>query len=965
MGRYAVLEMIGAGSMGVVLRAYDPRLQREVAIKQLRADALDERAADRMLREAQVMAQLAHPNVVAVHDVEVLDATVLLIMEYVEGQTLGGWLGTRPPWPRIVETFVQAGRGLAAAHEAGLVHRDFKPDNVLVGRDGRVRVTDFGLARAVQEAGLPLAPPDRRDPDRIHESLSASMTVDGAVMGTPIYMAPEQHLGEGTGAPADQFSFCVALWEALAAERPYTGDYEAIARAKLSGPPALPRELTVPREVADAIARGLAPEPEDRWPSMAQLLGVLDRDRSRSRLRWVAAAAVGVAAVATTLAIVGGPSAETCVGAREHLQGIWDPPRRTEVIESLHATGLKYAEATSAQVVRALDVHADAWVHTHTDACEATSVRAEQSAEVLDLRMACLERQRIQLEATVEVLADADPHVVERAISLVTGLPAPSRCSSADALRSVSSQPEDPEQAAAVELARHVLARARARRLAGRHQAALELVEQVTASALEHPPLHVAATAEQGRILLDLGRYDEAERALTATYPEAIHHDQLADSVQMVSLLAFVIGARQMREAESRWLGQAALAMAQRLDDPRVIAIVRNDLGGVLETHAHFAEAFEHFEHVLHLQRQLFGDGPSLPVASTLANLALAARRSGDFDRAFALREQELEIELAVLGQEHPEIARSLQAVGHLLHLRGDYPQSRQYLERALDLRQRLLGPEHPETANTMASLGTTLTALGLHDEAERQLRASLTLLERLLGTDTLEVTDARNNLALEVEAQGRYEEALRLHRRSLDSLERTLGPDHPRTATALNNVGGALVALGRELQALPLLVRAVEVINAQPGPAHPHAAVFEFNVGDALFRLHRYEQAEPILRRTLHTMEQAYGPEHVYTSYPMVVLGQLLHARGDDPSAVRELLERGLELRTIHSAPQADQAEAAFALARALGVDPSQCDRARDLARQARGWFASSGPGHTADRDAADAWLRDQCDRG
>ena len=966
LGRYVVLEGIGAGGMGVVVRAYDPKLQREVAIKQLRADALDARASDRMVREAQVMAQLAHPNVVAVHDVEVLESTVLLVMELVEGRTLRRWLKEeQPAWPQVLEAFVQAGRGLVVAHDADLVHRDFKPDNVLVGQDGRVRVTDFGLARAVREPtpSRSTAAGKRSSTDS-HASLRVAMTVEGTVVGTPLYMAPEQHFDEDADARADQFAFCVALWEALVGSHPYDGeDDRMVARVKLEGPPRWTGSAAVPREVVEAIERGLAPRPENRWPSMPALLAVLDRDRSRNRTRGVAMAAVGVAAVATMSAVLGwqDPRSEVCQGAREHMVGVWDEPRRAEVTEAFEGSGVNYATVTREQVVGLLDPYAEAWVQMHTAACEATSVREEQSAEVLDLRMACLSRARVRLDAVAEVLADADAGVVQRAVVLAESLPPLARCEDISGLQAAVDPPESSEQLERVEQARRVLARATAQHDVGRHKEALAAVEAIETEAQVYPPLAIEVAAAKGRVLLDLGRYDDAEQVLSESYPLVIGWPNHPASARSLGLLAFVVGARKMREEESQWLATAAISMAEKLGDDRIMAVVLNDQGAIAAAHAHYEEATEYFSRSLRIRSRADGGKPSLGVADTMSNLEIGARRRGDFDEALRLRHESLAIERELLGEEHPDVARSLQALGNLLHLRGDYEESVEVLRQSLELRERLLGADHRDTAHTMASLGTSLSALGQHAEAEGHIRRAYEILEREVGLDNVEVTDLLNNLAIAVEAQGRYEESLELHRQSLDATERIMGADHPRTAVSLNNVGGALVALRRVNEALPLLMRSVELMKQRSGPEHPNLGIFEYNAGDALFRLGRHEEAEPMLRQSQKRIEGVFGPEHVYASYALVGLGRVLLARGDADGEALGLLERGYELRLGEHAPAPQRAEAAFALAQATWPDASQRDRARDLAALAVRWWGEPPARHEIERAEAKAWLAER----
>jgi len=304
LGRFELVARIGEGGMGRVFRAHDPELHRHVAVKVLRPEIVagpltGEAARGRLRREAQAMARVAHPNVIAVHEVGTEDDHVFIVMELVDGGTLRAWLEARArSVDEILELFAQAGRGLAAAHDAGLVHRDFKPENVLVGADGRARVTDFGLVGAasgdVDVERSTLAGP-----------LALALTHEGAVLGTPSYMSPEQHLGENATSASDQFSFCVALYEALWKVRPFAGpSYRALVSAVTEGAPRTPpADPPVPDAVRAVILRGLARDPAQRFASMSALLAALDdaRRTPRRRARWplfAAAAVISAAAIA-------------------------------------------------------------------------------------------------------------------------------------------------------------------------------------------------------------------------------------------------------------------------------------------------------------------------------------------------------------------------------------------------------------------------------------------------------------------------------------------------------------------------------------------------------------------------------------------------------------------------------------------------------------------------------------------
>jgi tetratricopeptide (TPR) repeat protein len=312
-GRYVLLDPLGSGGLGTVYAAWDPEIDRKVAIKLIRADATDgvDDVQARLRREAQALAKIAHSNVVTIFDVGTFRDQLFLAMELVEGLTLRRWLAEAPRgWREIRAVFVQAGRGLAAVHEAGLVQRDFKPQNVIVGRDGVVKVLDFGLARAI--AGASTSPTIASAPATSASSSSlvdVQITMPGLLAGTPAYMAPEQCRPGPIDAHADQFAFCVALYEALHGQRPFPAEdvrarLSAIASGRVPSPPA---GSHVPAWLHAAVVRGLASDPRDRFPTMTHLLAALQRDLQRKRSWWAVAAAATVSALATAAALTWWP----------------------------------------------------------------------------------------------------------------------------------------------------------------------------------------------------------------------------------------------------------------------------------------------------------------------------------------------------------------------------------------------------------------------------------------------------------------------------------------------------------------------------------------------------------------------------------------------------------------------------------------------------------------------------------
>jgi predicted Ser/Thr protein kinase len=289
--RYIICGVIGQGGMGIVYSAFDPQLRRKVAVKLLRPDSdeIDASGASRLLREAQAMAQLSHPNVVQVYDLGVAGNQVFVAMEYVDGVTLRDWLAAEPrTLDQILDAFAWAGLGLSAAHAAGIVHRDFKTSNVLLSADGRVRVTDFGLARGIREASADPAPAAQPRERRPGDRMFVTVTEVGAMIGTPAYMAPETFAGTASDARADQFTFCAALFEALHRVHPFADGLDTSMPSLLGTLSPAPFGSAVPPAVQAVLERGLARDPAARFAGMAELLQALEGARAATPRRAIA-----------------------------------------------------------------------------------------------------------------------------------------------------------------------------------------------------------------------------------------------------------------------------------------------------------------------------------------------------------------------------------------------------------------------------------------------------------------------------------------------------------------------------------------------------------------------------------------------------------------------------------------------------------------------------------------------------
>jgi tetratricopeptide (TPR) repeat protein len=812
ISRYVVLEEAGRGAMGRVLRAYDPKLQREVALKEVLRQFLGEGSV-RLVAEARAMARLSHPNVVSVHDVEDLeDGRLILVMEYISGGSLASWLtASRRHWPEIVSTFVAAGRGLAAAHAAGILHRDFKPANVLVA-DGVIKVGDFGLAKHDADAPItqPVAPP--------FETSGDGLTQTGMVMGTPLFMAPEQHASQPLDAAADQYAFCVALWQALTGRSPF--DPADLVAAKLRGRPTWPETTEsgtgrVPRAICTALVRGLSPAPADRWPSMNALLDALTVGASPRRNRRLMAGA-GVLLVGGVM--IGGRSLaqledQRCSGAEAALAGIWDTARREAVHDAIVATDLAYADKAWESTRERIDAFADAWIGTHTGACEATTIRAEQSAEMMDLRMACLEHARVDLQAVTDMFADADPQVVRKATAIVGTLPDLDKCSDLEALRD-GVEPPRAEEKEAVDGVRTLLSQARVDYFAGRFDDAQAKVEQSYAmlDALDYGPVETTAAILQGALHRNTGRDDEAEARFRQALELAPAHRQWDDVFQAVVQLMNVLAHIDGRAAEALQFRELAQGLAD--DDPARKAAVLDAVASALCGMNRCVDALDYHRQALALR--ILAHGPrSDEAAQSHNNLGNALVWVDRYEEAEPHLRDAVQIHIENLGEQHPAVAVSRMNLGNALHSLERSEEAVQEQERALDSMVTNLGDDHQLVGQVRGNLAGSLLDLGRTDEAEPHMRASVAAMERIYGADHVMASMGHANLARLLVELKRYDEARQLYARALKNLESMDGPQVVVREGARMGYAEVLLVLGERAAARAEGERAVRTIEA------------------------------------------------------------------------------------------------------------------------------------------------------
>ncbi len=621
----------------------------------------------RLLREAQALAKLRHPNVVTVYDAGPMADKLFVAMELVDGSTLRAWLLERPrSWREIVGVFVLAGRGLAAAHAEGLVHRDFKPDNVLCGKDGSVRVADFGLARLAAE--VPGA-----DHDGVLESspMALELTRTGGVVGTPRYMSPEQHAGTLIDARADQFGFCVAMWDALFRQSPFDGgNHEelasAIAAGRLREPPVGSR---VPKWLTTALRRGLATRPEDRWPSMDTLLAELGRDRGKLLRRGGLVAIIGVTAAALVLGFTRQPGPPPCRDAAAQLDGVWDPQTGMNVHSAFLASGQVDAEDTYQRVATHLDDYRQHWIAMRTEVCEASAVHHTQSEALLDRRVACLDKRKNALHALTGLLGGKlDSVAVEHATEAAGKLEDLSGCADAEALMAEVPPSRDPRMAG-LELE---IANADALHYLGHYAEAeaigLDLVFE--APTINDLPTRTRALFTLPRLVQSHGEISDAmkiavEAATRQGLQSAAAAHMFAEEADRWPTLMWVL-VRRGRAAEAVELEPAAAAAAARTGRPASRLQLEQVLAYAFQELGKNEEALLHAQEALRLSDS-FQDN-QLIVASSLSTLGHVLSRLSRFDEARAAMLRRIAICEAVLGPNHPEVADGLADLADVDH---------------------------------------------------------------------------------------------------------------------------------------------------------------------------------------------------------------------------------------------------------------------------------------------------------
>lgn len=938
IGRYVVLEFLGAGAMGVVFSAYDPELDRKVALKLIRMGTRAKNARDRLVREARSVAQMAHPNVVVVHDVgEHDDASVFMAMEFVDGGTLGEWLEAHPrTHPAILQAFVAAGRGLEAAHAAGIVHRDFKPMNVLMGSDERPRVTDFGLAFGDLERSSEVDFISSDDPG------DATLTRTGMLVGTPAYMAPEQFERSSVDARSDQFSFCVALYEALCGERPFAGrTVSELAANVVAGRLAEPEQLeALPRYVRVVLERGLRADASERYPDMSALLTALTPEVSDRGSRWMLAsgAALGVAGFAYGVWATPADADTGCDDGLQRIEAMWNEERRERLGSALTREIESTFESTNVnRALTAIDHRVDAWAESHATVC-AAGASAEQ--------LRCLEGVRTRLAAVIEALEVRGGAALFDAAPTALRIPPAAQCETdpgflGDPL-SASSDGPNAEGWKAYRLASKLYD-------LGAYPEAITEASRARTVAEEHDDVDLLPRASLvvGRSEVELGRLDDAERSFESAFMAAwAAHDTPVGLSSLARLVTLVGSSKGDQERAQLWLDIGVAATA-RVDGPSIEEAMFWEAAGVLaQSRNDWDTATEHHERALEMRSALLTPGHP-DIISSLHHLSGIDYEIGNVARGLERSREVLRHRIETLGEEHPNVvfARSALAIG--LIYAGEVDEAIEQLEAALEVGTRVLGEFNPVLGAPRTNLASALNRKGEHAKALKIYRDVLETWETARGKDHVSVGLAHNNLGSTARKLGDLDAARHHYEQAIAIWEAQLGPDHARLAAGLSGLAVVLVDQGSCEEARPLAERAEGIMA--PLDANPRSVKTHYARSRIELCLGEFEAAQDAADTALAHGEAVFGADNPSLGLVLVQVARA-HLKTGDREGSRRAASRAVELAKSDT----DRAQGTFLLAQTES-DPQ---RGLALAKSARDMLPE-GAGHDAFRTELDAFLR------
>ena len=926
IGRYELECQVGAGGMGTVYLAHDPDLQRAVVIKLIRPDLIAPNDATgahaRLLREAQAMAQLSHRHVAQVYDVGTHDGQVFIAIEYLDGGDLSEWLALTPrPWQLIVDRFYEAGLGLAAAHAAGLVHRDFKPSNIFLDDDGCAKVGDFGVARPPAQD----AQTSEHSQPPTTNVLDVLLTETGAIVGTPAFMPPEQIAGGYVDHRSDQFSFCVAMFRSLYGRAPYPGsNLLELAEAMEHGairPPTQPH--AVPDYVYDALCRGLSPAPEDRFPSMTELLTALrPPQRHTSGKRWlfflVGAIVIG-AIVAVGLAKRGtGDTTPSCSRGAHEVAHTWNTEREQQAAQAFSAANSLGGPLAFETVSQSLHHYANAWAKAFDDSCADTHLRGEQSVKTLELRVRCLQRHRLYVDKFIHSLTNATAEIVTQAPTEVLHLPDLALCSDISRLASLSVPPlgSDINEIRSIE---DELANIKLNFQHHEARATTPIMDRLLTRArnTKHHPLIADVTLLAAMIYQRAAKLDKAESMFhdAATAAELGGH-HLARAKTYVELVGIKQILGKTHEA-LRW-GALAQAILDRRPSDNYRSYV--DLSA-------------------ELQRQL----------------SVVERDRGNNQRALERARTALDI-LAQSDHDSPgELGESHSNLADVLFLMRDFDGAYREHKKSRAIWTRIMGANSPRVAHDTLQMAAARHQQGRGQDALKHTKDAIATLHAFFGEGHHELADAYFHHAFALQTTGDNPAAIEFVNRSIALTRKQYSSKHRFLMSELGAAGVVLANAGELEGASKLMEEALALAEELDG-ANDKRIVTPLNALAAVrSRQKRYQESLQLLQRSYAIVTAQYSPEATIHADTLTRLGAL-HVRRKSWQAAAKRLEQALAIRTKNKASRWAMSWTKFELAKALTATKKLRGRAAMLAKEARD--AAHSDGNAKEVTEIETWM-------
>lgn len=842
IGRFELVRLLGQGGMGSVFEARDPSLQRTVAIKVLKTGVGSSGRRRRMLAaEARALARLAHDNVVRIYEIGEHEEGLFVVMELVVGTDLRGWLHTTARTrAEILACHIRAGRGLAAAHRVGLVHRDFKPGNVLVGDDGTVRVADFGLASSVDdgedEDEITVISGDVPDPSRASSS---------GPMGTPGYMAPEQIALAPPDAYADQFSFCVTLYEALTGVLPFKPAHLIEMSAGDASPAPVAGWSGMPRWLSRILRRGLSSHPSARWPSLDALVEALVE--APKRRRRLALAAVVVVAVATGWALFQRLTRPSC-DATSELAEVWTTQRGDEL-----AAGAPHSPSFAAPALELartqLDDYGSRWRDAYAASCEATWIAGTRTPQSLETSIACLDAARRDMATAIEILDDGRAETIARAGDVLARLPDPKSCERPTAGAAATDRDRELER---------VTGRARIIQASGHPREALDELDGLGLGDVDIGPRAALAWLARSESLTELARYDDAESALLTAARIAASADDDRARLQVLRVLARFYGSALPDLGRSQLIAAMLEGLGQRVDlSPADRASLEDVEASVAAMHGDLQTAIDRARDAV---ATVEGSGAADPqlLAAQRKRLGEALQAAGRHDDARATYRRASDDLSGAIGESHPGVATIAAALGSLALEEGKLDEARLHYEDALEVYRRAYGDESVALAIPLTVLAQVAVYARDFRTAEPMAARAWTL-QQQLPVGHPDRGSALAVLAVAHAELGDYPTALAEHEQVLRELGRRLGG--PERAAIRLNTGWLLCRVGRCREARELLERVVidsgdEILRINAGATLAEVELAESRPFAALERTERLLAMDEVRNTTNPTLE-------------------------------------------------------------------------------------------------------------